>query len=120
MTNIKSIGFVSYPVKDMARAKKFYEEVFELTPNPEFDASNESWAEYIIGDSALSLGKMDGWEPSGQGPALAFEVEDFDATIAKLKSANVKFITEPMKFPKCQMAQIQDSEGNGITIHKLG
>lgn len=116
---IKSIGFVSYPVKDMARAKKFYEEVFELVPNPEFDASSESWAEYIIGDSALSLGKMDGWEPSGQGPALAFEVEDFDATIAKLRSADVKFMLEPMKYPNCQMALIQDSEGNHITIHKL-
>lgn len=117
---IKSIGFVSYPVKDMARAKKFYQEVFGLTLNPEYDTDSDSWAEFIIGDSALSLGKMDGWEPSGQGPVLAFEVEDFDTTIAKLKEAQVVFVMEPMKFPKCQMAQIRDTEGNGIMIHKLG
>ncbi len=116
---IKSIGFVSYPVTDMARAKKFYEEVFNLVPNPEFDASNESWAEYIIGDSALSLGKMDGWEPSGNGPALAFEVEDFDQTIKRLRDHNVHFIMEPQKFPNCQMALVRDSEGNSITIHTL-
>jgi predicted enzyme related to lactoylglutathione lyase len=117
---IKSIGFVSYPVKDMARARKFYQEVFELKLNPEFDAESDSWAEFIVGDCALSLGKMDGWEPSGQGPVLAFEVENFDATIAKLKSANVEFVMEPMNFPKCQMAQVRDSEGNGVMIHKLG
>ncbi len=120
MTNIKSIGFVSYPVKDMARARKFYEEMFDLTPNPEFDASGDSWAEYLIGDSALSLGKMEGWEPSGQGPVMAFEVEDFDVMVEKLKVAGVKFLMEPMKFPKCQMVQIQDSEGNTVMIHKLG
>lgn len=119
MTNIKSIGFVSYPVKDMARAKKFYEEVIGLTPNLEFDTTNENWAEYLIGDSALSLGKMDGWEPTTQGPVLAFEVEDFDAMVEKLKATSVKFLMEPMKFPKCQMAQIQDSEGNTVMIHKL-
>lgn len=117
---IKSIGFVSYPVKDMDRARKFYEEVFGLVPSPEFDGSSGSWIEYAIGDSALALGKMDGWEPSGQGPALAFEVENFDEAIAKLKEAGAKFVTEPMDFPNCKMAQVQDSEGNGITIHKLG
>ena len=119
MTNIKSIGFITYPVKDMARTKKFYEEIFELAPNPEFDSSGDTWAEYLIGDSALSLGKMDGWEPSGQGPVLAFEVEDFDAMMEKLKDADVKILMEPMKFSKCQMAQVQDSEGNTIMIHKL-
>ena len=116
---IKSIGFVSYPVTDMARAKKFYEEMFDLTPNPEFGSDNESWAEYIIGDSALSLGKMDGWEPSANGGSVAFEVEDFDATIKKLKDGGVVFNVEPQKFPNCQMAVIKDSEGNSVTIHKL-
>lgn len=116
---IKAIGFVSYPVKDMARAKKFYEEMFELTPNPEFDASNESWAEYLIGDCALSLGKMDGWEPSTSGGSVALEVENFDETIKKLKDGKVEFILEPQRFPKCQMALIKDSEGNAVTIHKL-
>lgn len=116
---IKSIGFVSYPVQDMARAKKFYEEMFDLKQNPEFDASNENWAEYLIGDSALSLGKMEGWEPSTNGGAVAFEVEDFDAMIKRLKDAGATFILEPQKFPNCQMAFIKDSEGNAITIHKL-
>jgi predicted enzyme related to lactoylglutathione lyase len=116
---IKAIGFVSYPVRDMKRAKKFYEEIFNLTPNPEFDPNNESWTEYIIGNGALSLGKMDGWEPTGNGPAAAFEVENFDAVIARLKEHKVHFVMEPQKFPNCQMALIHDSEGNSITIHKL-
>lgn len=120
MSNIKSIGFVSYPVKDMVRAKKFYEEVIGLTPSPDFNSTSEDWAEYLIGDSALSLGKMEGWEPTTQGPSMALEVEDFDAMITKLKSASVVFTIEPMKLPTCQMAVIQDSEGNGVLIHKLG
>lgn len=116
---IKSIGFVSYPVIDMARAKKFYEEMFGLTPNPEFDSSSESWAEYLIGDSALSLGKMDGWEPTTQGPSMALEVANFQEVVDKLKAAGVEFLIEPQRFPKCQMASIKDSEGNAVLIHQL-
>ncbi len=119
MKNIKSIGFISYPVKDMARARKFYEGMFDLVPNPDFNTMGDVWAEYLVGDSALSLGKMDGWEPSGQGPIMAFEVEDFDALVEKLKAADVKFLMEPMQFPTCRMTQVQDSEGNTVMIHKL-
>lgn len=62
---------------------------------------------------------MDGWEPSGQGPIMAFEVEDFNAMIEKLKKAEVKFLMEPMLFPTCRMTQVWDTEGNTVMIHKL-
>ncbi len=116
---IKSIGFVAYPVTDMARARKFYQEMFGLALNPEFDEASESWTEFLIGDSALSLGKMPGWEPTTQGPSMALEVADFQEVIDKLKSASVEFLIEPQSYPTCQMASIKDSEGNAVLIHQL-
>lgn len=117
---IKTIGFVSYPVQDMDRARKFYQEMFDLKINPDLSVS-DTWTEFLVGDSAISLGKMEGWEPSANGGCAALEVEDFDATIERLKGAEtpVEFSMEPQDFPTCRMAMIRDSEGNSVVIHKL-
>ena len=114
---VKGVAFIGYPVEDMARARKFYEEVFDLKVETEF---GEEYVEYAIGDgTTLALGKMDDWKPSPDGPSVAFEVEDFDAMMARLKEHNVKIATEPMDFPNCRMCIVVDSEGNQVVVHKL-
>ncbi|MFM7088443.1 MAG: VOC family protein, partial [Candidatus Paceibacterota bacterium] len=67
-TMIKEIGFVCYPVVDMARARKFYESVLGLVPSEEF--SSGEWVEYAVGSGTLSLGKMEGWNPVTDGANL--------------------------------------------------
>ncbi len=114
---IKEFAFVAYPVTDMKRARAFYEQVLDLKPDAGFENS-DTWVEYTIGNNTLSLGSMDGWVPSKDGGNIAFEVEDFDATIAKLKEKDVKFAMEAQSFPNCKMALIHDSEGNAVLIHK--
>jgi predicted enzyme related to lactoylglutathione lyase len=53
------------------------------------------------------------------GASIAFEVEDLDALVVRLKSEGVKFSADDVQSPVCRMAIIQDTEGNTIILHKL-
>lgn len=117
---VKEIAFACYPVNDMARARKFYEEVFGLNPSTSFgeDTDDSQWVEYLVGDSAFSLGKHKDWKPSRDGVSIALEVEDLDEIVKRLKELNMEFKTEKIDFPGCSMASVYDTEGNVLVIHK--
>lgn len=113
-------AFVGYPVSDVARARQFYEGALGLVPEMchEIDGMPEVfWIEYNVGNLTLAISNA--WPPSGQsGPSVALEVEDFEASIAELKEAGVRFAADRMESPVCHFALIADPDGNGITIHK--
>ncbi|ATC63498.1 glyoxalase [Nibricoccus aquaticus] len=115
MIKVLEIAFTGYPVKDMARARAFYEGALGLKPA---NVWGETWTEYEVGAATLALGCMEGWKPSSEGPSVALEVEDFDAAIAVLKKAGAKFTLEPIDSPVCRLAVVCDPDGNGLTIHK--
>jgi len=60
----------------------------------------------------------DAWKPSPDGTCVAFEVDNLDAEIARLKSLGVKFSMEAMPTPVCNFAIILDPDGNRVMIHK--
>ena len=49
---------------------------------------------------------------------MAFEVDNVDAEISRLKSKGVKVVMEPMDTPVCKFGIIHDPDGNPILIHK--
>ena len=118
---ITEIAFIAYPVSDIAKARHFYEELLGLEAG-EYDHELEGmpgkyWIEYEVAGVTFAISNT--WEPSGQGgPSVAFEVEDFDQAIARLKDAGVAFVAERIDSPVCNFALILDPDGNGITIHK--
>ena len=116
---IKEIGFVAIPVTDMTRARSFYEEVLGLKTSEEMMSGK--WIEYSVGDDTLAIANAGGskWVPSDQGTGAAFEVEDFDEAIKRLKGQHVPFAAEPFETPCCHMAVVQDPDGNKLIIHKL-
>ena len=115
---IKAIGFVAIPVTDIKRARSFYEEVLGLKASGEMMQGR--WIEYDVGDDTLAIANVsDTWTPSDQGTGAAFEVEDFDEAIRRLKDRQVPFAGEPFETPCCHMAVIQDPDGNKLMIHKL-
>ena len=120
MLKITEIAFSCYPVTDMARARKFYEDVLGLKPTMVHGNPGEmQWTEYDIANGTLSLGAgAPDWKPTATGCSVGLEVEDFDAAIAHLKANGVKFKMEPFPTPVCHMAFIFDTEGNLICIHK--
>lgn len=109
-----------YPVLDINRAKSFYEKNLGLIPSK--ISANGSWVEYDLqggGCFAITTLAEDVKPSENSGGSIAFEVEDLDALVAKLKSNGVKFKLDIFPSHVCQMAVIVDSEGNAITLHQL-
>ncbi len=116
---IKEIGFTIYAVSDIAKARAFYEGILGLVPSAAYPVTPESkWIEYDIGAGTFAIGRSDDWKPSTDGATVAFEVDDFDGAIAKLKEAGVEFKMEGMDFPTCHMAVIKDPDNSNVLIHK--
>src|SRR5271155_2444552 len=117
MINATSIAFTSYPVTDLARARAFYEGVIGLKYEAGFEKEGMGFAEYEIGGGYFSiLNGVPNWTPSDHGPAIAFEVEDFDAAIASLREKGAEFVMEPFETPVCRMALVFDPDRNQIII----
>jgi predicted enzyme related to lactoylglutathione lyase len=115
---IKEIGFVAIPITDIPRARKFYEDVLGLQVSDEM--MDGKWIEYAVGDNTLAIANVsDTWTPSDQGTGAAFEVEDFNEAIGRLRDRHVRFAAEPFETPCCHMAVVQDPDGNKLIIHKL-
>ena len=115
---IEGIGFVGIPVTDLKRARAFYEDVLGLKISDEMMGGK--WIEYAVGEETLAIANIsDTWKPSDQGAGPAFEVENFDDAIKRLKDRHVRFAAEPFETPCCHMAVIQDPDGNNLMIHKL-
>lgn len=119
MLQINAIAFTGYPVTDIPRARAFYEQVLGLKSTAVFEHEGKHWIEYDIGPSTLAISNMsaDQWKPSADGPAVALEVAEFDAAIAALRAAQVKFLIEPMDSGACRMAIIADPDGNSLCVH---
>jgi predicted enzyme related to lactoylglutathione lyase len=117
---ITEIAFTGYPVTEMDRARAFYEAVLKLEPSRTFESPTGHWIEYDLGASTFAISNMakEDWKPSHDGPAVAFEVEDFDSAVETFRANGVKMVVEPFDTPACRMTIISDPDGNSITIHK--
>jgi predicted enzyme related to lactoylglutathione lyase len=115
----KKVAFTMFPVKDPKRARSFYEGTLGLTAGSK--ASNGVWTEYDLpGGGCLALYATEDIKPSADsGGSIAFEVEDLDALIARLKAEGVQFKADMIHSPVCRMSVILDSEGNSIILHEL-
>jgi predicted enzyme related to lactoylglutathione lyase len=116
---VLEFAFTGYPVTDLARARAFYEGVLGLKTGMIWEDANHGWIEYDLGGHTLAINNgTKEWKPSGDGSAIALEVEDFDATIAELRKRGVRFTVEPLNTPVCRLAVILDPDGNSLAIHK--
>ena len=116
MSMIKEVAFVAIAVADAEQARKFYQETLELKPG--MKAMDGAWVEYDLGATTIGVGCHPAWQPSRDGTTVAFEVEDFDAAMAKLKERGVIFDMDKTETPVCWMAQFRDPSGNKLVLHK--
>jgi len=116
----RKVAFTMYPVADMARARRFYEETLGL---PRGTGSTEhGWVEFDLpGGGCLAITVHARSEPrAAAGGTIAFEVEDLDALVEDLKAKGVDFLTPDLiHSPVCRMSMIKDTEGNSILLHQL-
>src|SRR5947199_8957176 len=100
------VAFVAIAVSDKERARKFYQETLELKPSS--SAMEGAWVEYDLGGSRIGVGGHPAWQPSRDGTTVAFEDDDIEATIAKLKERDVAFDIDTTETPVCEMAECRD------------
>ena len=117
---VTEIAFTCYPVTDIRRARTFYEDLLMLEPTRTFGSGDVLWVEYDIGPATFAISNMasEKWKPSSDGPSVAFEIDNFDQAIDRLKGHGVKFSLEPFETPVCRMAIVTDPDGNSLAIHK--
>jgi len=120
MIQIEEIAFTGYPVTDIARARSFYEGVLGLKLTTQFEHEGRHWLEYDLGPATLAISNMSGeqWKPSADGPSVALEVADFDAAVAHVRAAGVRFLLEPTDTGVCRMAIVADPDGNSLALHR--
>jgi len=116
MIRYNEIAFTAYAVTDIARSRKFYEEVLCLTPS--LLKEGVPWVEYSVGNGTLGIGVSDQWKPSRDGATVALEVENFEEAISHIKAMNVPFEMGPLETPVCHMAVVRDPDGGKICLHK--
>ncbi|KTD56748.1 Glyoxalase/bleomycin resistance protein/dioxygenase [Legionella santicrucis] len=117
---IKKVAFTMYPVIDMERARTFYENTLGITVSK--ISAQGAWVEYDLpGGGCFAITTLaEGVSPSAHaGGSIAFEVEDLEALVNKLKQKGVQFKLDIFSSPVCKMAIMLDSEGNAVTLHQL-
>lgn len=117
----KKVAFTMYPITDVARARKFYEETLGLKRGSMGNQGERYWIEYDLpGGGCLALTNFVPDKPSDTaGGTIAFEVEDLDRLMADLKAKGVTFKSDIIHSPVCRMAVCLDCEGNSILLHQL-
>jgi len=115
---VTGIAFTAYPVTDLKRARRFYEETLGLQSSMVFGDEKTAWVEYNIGPGTLAISNfMPEWKPSPGGGSVGLELADFDAAIQRLKQEGVRILNGPLDTPVCRLAVIADPDGNSITLH---
>jgi len=114
---ITEIAFTGTPVTDIKRARAFYEGLLGLKPAHE--GAGGMWVEYEIGGGTFGIGCYgDSWKPSAEGTTIAFEMDNLDAEVARLKSKGVVVHLDITDSPICRFAMVCDPDGNKIILHK--
>lgn len=114
---VKKIAYTLYPVIDMSRARKFYQDELGLIASAEY--AGGQWVEYEPG-GCFVLTTLAPVTPSGNsGGSVAFEVDDVVALTAQLQKNGVEIQTDVTETPSHLMSVIVDPEGNAVTLCQL-
>lgn len=117
----RKLAFVMYPVKDVVRARTFYEQTLGLSPGLVGGQGNQHWIEYDLPEGGcFAITNTTPNEPSrSAGGMVAFEVEDLGRLVEELTAKGVQFCADIIHGPACRMAICLDSEGNALMLHQL-
>ena len=115
---VERTDFVSVPVRDMERSKRFYAETLGL-PSPNLDEGR--WPEFETGNVSLYL--MDptnvGREFAAPHTAhIALRVADVAEARRELEGKGVEFEGEVLDTGVCHMAFFHDPDGNALMLHR--
>jgi catechol 2,3-dioxygenase-like lactoylglutathione lyase family enzyme len=112
--DVERVDFVSIPVRDLERARRFYGEVLGLPPGgpapDEFEAGNVTLA--------LWAPEADGEPFAANAAGLALRVPEVAAARRALEAQGVEFFGETVDTGVCHMAFLRDPDGNTLILHR--
>jgi len=114
---VERTDFVSVPVTDMERSKRFYGETLGL------ERTNDGgFPEFRLG-SNVSLYLVDMTSVGSEFTAphtsyIALRVPDVKAARAELEGKGIAFAGETRESPVCHMAFFNDPDGNALMLHR--
>ena len=115
------VSWFEIATKDLARAKKFYAEVFggDFQHIDMPDAQMEMFAGGPEGIGAVGALVQSGHQtPSPEGALLYFECADVAVEAAKVEAAGGKLLLDKTSVgPFGFIAQFMDTEGNRVGLH---
>ena len=114
---VERVDFISVPVTDMERSKRFYGETLGLE-----QIGEGAWPEFQLGEN-VSLYLLD---PTNigqefQGPhtsSIALRVADVESARKELEERGVAFRGDTFDTGVCRMAFFSDPDGNAIMLHR--
>ncbi len=118
---VERVDFISVPVTDMERSKRFYGETLGLD---EIEHPEGSFPEYQLGENvSFYLLQMENIGRSFEGPhtaSVALRVPDVAAGQKELEEKGVVFDlgAEPFDTGVCHMALFKDPDGNQLMLHR--
>jgi catechol 2,3-dioxygenase-like lactoylglutathione lyase family enzyme len=116
---VERTDFISVPVTDVERAKRFYGETLGL---PEIEHPEQGFPEYQLGENvSLYLLQMEKVGGTFEGPhtgSIALRVPDVAAAQKELEAKGVEFEGEPLDTSVCHMAFFKDPDGNRLMLHR--
>jgi len=118
---IKHMAFTIYPVKNMARARKFYEEKLGLEVAEEYGPAGVF---YRCGQGSMFFMYQSAGAGTSKASLVFWQVKDIEAEVATLRARGVTFeeydqpgtINGINYHPKARTAWLKDSEGNILAI----
>lgn len=116
------VNWFEIPVKELSRAKKFYETVLsvELTES-EMGPNKMGWfpMEMGVSGSAGTLVQGDGYTPSHDGSLVYMNVDNIDPTLESINSNGGKTLMPRMDIGQHGfIAHFEDTEGNRVALHE--
>ncbi len=117
------VNWFEIPVRDMERARKFYEKVFgvELTPEEmgPYSLTFFPWTEGGTG-AAGTLIQGESYEPSHSGTVVYFSVDDIEETLRRINSNGGKTLMPKKSIGEYGfIAHFEDTEGNRLALHSM-
>ena len=116
---VERTDFISVPVTDMERAKRFYAETLGL---PEIEHPQQGFPEYQLGENvSLYLLQMENIGQTFEGPhtaSIALRVPDVAEAQKELEAKGVEFGGEPFDTGVCHMGIFKDPDGNRLMLHR--
>jgi predicted enzyme related to lactoylglutathione lyase len=117
---ITHVKFVGIPIRDQARALRFYTEQlgFEVATDQAFN-DKQRWIELRVANSPTRVVLF---TPEGQENRIgtffngAIACDDVEATCRQLRQRGVELTAEPQKQPWGTFAKFKDPDGNEFVL----